>query len=310
MNVALENPDQPEVIALVEQLDAYQRPLYPEESFHGIAMDALCRPDVLFAVARDEHGRAVGCGALVVDGRQAEVKRMFTLPAARGRGVARAVLGLLERDARARGCTRFVLETGTLQAEAIALYERAGYRRTGPFGDYVDDPHSVFMAKSDGAARVALESPRQPEVVALVAALDAYQDALYPAEARYALDLDSLARPEVLFAVARDADGAAIGCGAIVLTTGYGELKRLYVHPQARGTGTARQVVDLLESSARARGCSMVLLETGPHSREALAFYTRQGYVRCGPYGDYPDHPLSVFMRKPLAQSAAEGAPR
>src|ERR1041385_5937834 len=94
---------------------------------------------------------------------------------------------------------------------------------------------------------VALESPRQPDVVALIADLDAYQDTLYPAEARYALDLDSLAQPGVLFAVARDADGVATGCGAIVLNDDYGELKRLYVRPQARGTGTARQVMDFLE---------------------------------------------------------------
>ena len=148
---------------------------------------------------------------------------------------------------------------------------------------------------------VALESPRQPDVVALIADLDAYQDTLYPAEARYALDLDSLAQPGVLFAVARDADGVATGCGAIVLNDDYGELKRLYVRPQARGTGTARRVMDFLEATARAQGCETVLLETGPYSHEALGFYARQGYARCGPYGDYPDHPLSVFMRKQLA---------
>ena len=304
MNVALENPNQPQVIALIEQLDAYQRPLYPEESFHGIDMDALCGPHVLFAVARDEAGEAVGCGAIVVGDRHAEIKRMFTLPGQRGKGIARAVLGLLEDGARARGCTRFVLETGYLQPEAISLYERAGYRRTGPFGSYVDDPNSVFMGKRAGPARVALECPRQPEVIALIAELDAYQDTLYPAEARYALDLDALALPDVLFAVARDAGGAATGCGAIVLNRDHGELKRMYVRPEARGTGAAGQIVDLLESAARARGCTTVLLETGPHSREALAFYARQGYVRCGPYGDYPDHPLSVFMRKQLALAA------
>ena len=150
---------------------------------------------------------------------------------------------------------------------------------------------------------VALESPKQPEVVALVAELDAYQDTLYPAEARYALDLDALALPNVLFAVARDAFGVATGCGAIVLNEEYGELKRMYVRPQTRGTGTAQQVLAFLEAAARARGCETVYLETGPYSHEALAFYVKQGYGRCGPYGEYPDHPLSVFMRKPLSAS-------
>jgi putative acetyltransferase len=315
MHVALESPNQPAVIALINQLDDYQRPLYPAESFHGIDMEALCHPDVLFAVARNDAGDAVACGALVIGEQHAEVKRMFTLPSHRGQGLARSLLDVLEASARARGCARFVLETGYLQREAIALYERAGYRSTGPFGDYVDDPNSVFMAKpaqrsateSAGSLRtqhllvdVALESPRQLDVVALIADLDAYQDTLYPAEARYALDLDALAQPDVLFAVARDADGVAWGCGAIVLNADYGELKRMYVRPEARGSSTARLVIDFLESAARARGCNTVLLETGPSSYQALAFYARQGYVRCGPYGEYPDHPLSVFMRKQL----------
>ena len=64
---------------------------------------------------------------------------------------------------------------------------------------------------------IAFESPDQPEVIALIAELDAYQDTLYPPESRYALDLTSLKKPNVLFAVARDDAGRAIGCGAIVL---------------------------------------------------------------------------------------------
>ena len=148
---------------------------------------------------------------------------------------------------------------------------------------------------------VSLESPNQPEVIALIADLDAYQDTLYPAEARYALDLASLAKPNVLFAVARSAAGLAIGCGAIVLHGGYGEVKRMYVRPEARGQGTARQILDALESAAYDSGCTTLMLETGPYQEEALAFYSRQGYSRCGPFGDYPDHPLSVFMRRQLA---------
>jgi putative acetyltransferase len=153
---------------------------------------------------------------------------------------------------------------------------------------------------------VALESPRQPDVIALIAELDAYQDTLYPAEARYALDLDSLAQPNVLFVVARSLDDRAIGCGAVVLGDAYGEVKRMYVRPEARGNGAARQITDTLESAASARGCQTLMLETGPYQPEALAFYARQGYTRCGPFGDYPDHPLSVFLRKDLPAEQAE----
>lgn len=148
LRVALEPAAQPEVVALIDALDAYQKPLYPAESHHGIDLAVLSRPNVLFAVARDAQGAALGCGAIVLEPGWGELKRMFTVPAARGRGIARALLAFLEDAARARGCTRFVLETGYLQDEALGLYERCGYRRCGPFGDYVDDPNSVFMEKA------------------------------------------------------------------------------------------------------------------------------------------------------------------
>lgn len=147
MKIALEPANQPDVLTLIDELDAYQKPLYPAESHHGIDIDALSQPNVLFAVARDDMGRAVACGALVVGEAYAELKRMYTLPSHRGRGLAKAVLTLLEDTALARGCAVFMLETGYLQPEAIAFYERAGYRRRGPFGDYADDPNSIFMEK-------------------------------------------------------------------------------------------------------------------------------------------------------------------
>ena len=148
MRIALESPDQPEVIALIDELDAYQKPLYPAESHHGIPIDVLCRPNVIFAVARDAGGAAVGCGAIVLEREYGELKRMFTRPTHRGRGIAGALLRLLESEAQRRGCAQFMLETGHLQPEALALYERCGYRRRGPFGDYAEDPNSVFMGKA------------------------------------------------------------------------------------------------------------------------------------------------------------------
>lgn len=150
MQIALESPDQPDVIALIDELDAFQKPLYPPASYHGIDIAALSRPQVLFAVARDGGGAAVACGAIVLEAGYGELKRMFTKPSHRGQGVAAQLLALLEAEARAAGCSTFRLETGPLQPAAIAMYERAGYRRRGPFGDYGDDPHSVFMEKCSG----------------------------------------------------------------------------------------------------------------------------------------------------------------
>jgi putative acetyltransferase len=148
--IQLEPPDQPDVLALIEDLDAYQKPLYPIESFHGIDLEALSRPDVLFAVARGAHRIALGCGAMVVGPAYGEIKRMYTRPEARGLGIGRRLLAFLEGEAQARGCTLFRLETGYLQDEALRLYARGGYERRGPFGEYTDDPTSVFMEKRAG----------------------------------------------------------------------------------------------------------------------------------------------------------------
>ncbi len=145
---------------------------------------------------------------------------------------------------------------------------------------------------------IKLETPNQPEVVALIDLLDAYQLSLYPPESVYALDMNSLLQPNVLFAVARNMDGAAVGCGAIVVTPGYGEVKRMFVHPSARGQGVAQRLLGMLETEALARGCRQFMLETGPSQPEAIGLYQRLGYRVRGPYGDYRDDPLSVFMEK------------
>lgn len=150
MHIAFESPRQADVVALIEELDAYQRPLYPAESHHGIDIEQLDAPHVLFAVTRDDEGCAVACGAIVLGSAFGELKRMFVKPGLRGRGLAGDLLRVLEDAAASRGCATFALETGYLQPEAIRLYERAGYVACGPFGDYLPDPNSVFMRKGAG----------------------------------------------------------------------------------------------------------------------------------------------------------------
>jgi GNAT superfamily N-acetyltransferase len=102
-------------------------------------------------LARDDDGTALGCGALRALGEGvAEVKRMYVVPAARGRGVSRAVLAGLEDVARERGWTTLRLETGPLQPEAIGLYATSGYRKIEAFGGYVGDPdaeQSLFFER-------------------------------------------------------------------------------------------------------------------------------------------------------------------
>jgi putative acetyltransferase len=153
----------------------------------------------------------------------------------------------------------------------------------------------------DRLMTIALGPPDQPDVIALIAELDDYQDTLYPPESRHSLDLASLKQPNVIFAVARDGAAHAVGCGAVVLCSEFGELKRMYVSPRARGRGVGRKLLALLESQAFRSGCKLLNLETGPYQHEALALYASAGYERRGPFGDYWNDPLSVFMQKHIS---------
>ena len=135
---------------------------------------------------------------------------------------------------------------------------------------------------------IAFESPDQPDVVALITDLDTYQDTLYPPESRHALDLASLKQPNVLFAVARDGERQAIGCGAIVLCPKLGKLKRIYVSPRGRWQGVAKKLLALLESRAIDFGRKLLKLETGPYQHEALALYASAGYELRGAARDSP----------------------
>lgn len=147
---------------------------------------------------------------------------------------------------------------------------------------------------------IARESPYQDEVRELLRRSDAYSHALYPPEANYLIDPDALARSNVWFLVAR-LEGIAVGCGALVVGEGgAGELKRIFVADEARGRGIAGLLIERLEDTARGIGLTLLQLETGPHSLPALSLYRRCGYRERGPFGSYPDDPLSVFMEKEL----------
>ena len=139
MTIETASWDDPDVQRLAGDQEVEVRARYGGKEEPGAHPSAADVSVVL--VARDDAGTALGCGALraVGDG-VAEVKRMYVVPAARGRGVSRAVLTSLEESARAGGWTTLRLETGPLQPEAIGLYEGAGYRPIGAFGGYVGDP--------------------------------------------------------------------------------------------------------------------------------------------------------------------------
>jgi putative acetyltransferase len=146
LTIAVERADREDVRALLHTVSTWADELYPPESRHGLDLAAYERPDVTLLVAR-EDGVALGCGAYQLQGDgSAELKSMFVVPQARGRGVGQAILAAIEHALRGRVAT-LRLETGIKQPAAIDLYERAGFRRRGPFGSYRDDPLSIFMEK-------------------------------------------------------------------------------------------------------------------------------------------------------------------
>jgi putative acetyltransferase len=147
LRIGVERPHQADVHALLVTVRTWAEGLYPPESRHGLDLDAYARPEVTLFVAR-EAGVVLGCGAYrLQDDGSAEVKSMFVVPEARGRGIGRAILAAIEDALRGR-VTTLRLETGIKQDAAIRLYESAGFHRRGPFGSYRDDPLSVFMEKS------------------------------------------------------------------------------------------------------------------------------------------------------------------
>lgn len=147
MYITKESPDQPDVIAMIAQLDALFGVLYPEDSGHLMDIASLMRPEVTFLVARDGSGRALGCGAYVDRGGYGEVKRMYVDPARRGQGTGGRLLTELARRAAGAGLIELKLETGIRQPEAIGLYESHGFTRCAPFGQYQLAPNSLFMVK-------------------------------------------------------------------------------------------------------------------------------------------------------------------
>jgi putative acetyltransferase len=140
MDVAIELAKAPseEVVGLLEELDAALAG-YADEQRHALSIDRLFQPGVRFFLAR-AAGEAVACaGVAFLDG-YAEVKRMYSKPSVRGKGVGKALLVRIEAEARGAGVNLLRLETGVYQRDALRFYEAAGFRRRDAFGPYAEMP--------------------------------------------------------------------------------------------------------------------------------------------------------------------------
>ena len=143
-----ERPDTADARALIDELEAHLSPLYPQESRHGYAVEKLISEGVAFFLLRD-NGTPAGCGGLQLFGTDfGEIKRMYVRPEFRGSGFAKLMLAHLADYARSRGVGVLRLETGIHQTAAISLYEREGFQQIPLFGEYKEDPLSLFYEKS------------------------------------------------------------------------------------------------------------------------------------------------------------------
>jgi GNAT superfamily N-acetyltransferase/SAM-dependent methyltransferase len=140
------------------------------------------------------------------------------------------------------------------------------------------------------------------EVLSLIEALNAELSGRYPEDGatHFRLDPSEVAPGHGAFLVARRA-GRPVGCGAVRrVEAGIGEVKRMYVSPEARSGGVGRAVLTALESEARALGLVRLVLETGVRQPEAIALYERAGFSRVPAFDEYVNSPLSVCMAKDL----------
>lgn len=146
MRLAPLNPTSADAQALIAHSEALMSALYPSESNHFEPAVNLLPPHGAFwgCWIGDE---LVGCGGVKHHDGYGEIKRLFVLDSARGRGVARQLMAQFEAELTGRGVSLARLETGIHQPEALALYRRLGYQERGPFGDYGPDPLSAFFEK-------------------------------------------------------------------------------------------------------------------------------------------------------------------
>ena len=151
------------------------------------------------------------------------------------------------------------------------------------------------------AVTIAVESPLQDEVRALIAALNETLLALTPPEFCSHLTVEQMAGAETTVFIARE-DSRAIACGALRRHgAGVGEVKRMYTLPEFQGQGIGGRILALIEALARAEGLALLVLETGHLHHAAWRVYERGGFTRCGPVLDYRASAYSVFYEKPLA---------
>lgn len=149
MDIRVDDLNGPEIALLLQEHLRSAALHSPHESVHALDIHRLRKPDITFwSVWQDES--LLGCGALKeLDPFHGEIKSMRTASLYLRKGVAAKLLAHIIEEAELRSYRRLSLETGSMEAFSPArhLYTRLGFQQCGPFGTYIEDPHSVFMTK-------------------------------------------------------------------------------------------------------------------------------------------------------------------
>ena len=146
MEIRVEPYDSPAAQALIAEVQQEYVRRYGGGDTTPVDPAEFVAPNGAFLVGYVD-GVPLACGGWRVNGGDAEIKRMYVAPAGRGRGLARRILAGLEASAAAAGIRRTILETGSKQPEAIALYTSSGYSRIPGFGIYAGEPDCRCFAK-------------------------------------------------------------------------------------------------------------------------------------------------------------------
>ena len=149
---------------------------------------------------------------------------------------------------------------------------------------------------------VAIESPLSDDVRTLVTALNEFTYELTPAEYRHHMTVEQMAQPDTTLFVARAEAGAPLGMGALRRhANGVGEVKRMFVKPEARGRRIGEAILAHIEALARQEGFTRLVLETGSNFDAARRVYERSAFVACDQVLDYPPSTWTAFYSKDLA---------
>lgn len=144
-------------------------------------------------------------------------------------------------------------------------------------------------------------SPRDPRAVALLRASHSLMESLFAPDENHYLDIDALCSDGITLYGAEES-GELLGCAALSRQDGYGEVKSMFVAPEARGIGVAQRLLAHLEAKAREEGLPLLRLETGDKLAAAVSLYERQGYCRRSAFGGYEANGSSLFYEKPVAR--------